>query len=335
MPPTRPRTVPAEAVYNVAEEQWELGARNAKGKPEGPWKYWWSTTGHHCCDTVVTKNGTVETYTRYHPDGTWSRKGVLVNGIEEGPVCFQKSKGKTTELVLTEKLYAKVFSVTCVCKKGEASSWKYFSAKGVRVDLDGEPLMTDEQLAKSFGGREAPPELRGLLELQRLWGMESFTQGFAVQEDDKSLIATWSRDKGFLDALMPFASANGTGSCYALWNDGTSSDLAKMPVVVFGDEGGCFVIAENVRGLLEVLSADIEPSVWPDSVDFDGENVERSERIAEFKKWLKAEFQITPVKDPSRPVKRAQARLGKAFSTWVSTHTEPARTKAKPVRKSR
>ncbi len=318
----RPKTVPEDAVFNADENQWELGKRNAAGKPDGLWKFWWATTGHHCCDTVYSKNGTVETFTRYHPDGTYSRKGMTVGNRDVGLTQYQKSKSKTTELAISEKLYANVFSVTHDNDaKGEALNWKYYDAKVVRVDLDGEPLMTDAELSKNFGDLEPPKELVELLEFQNLWGIENFSQGFAIVVDDKSLIETWSRDKAFLKAFMPFASANGTGSCYALWNRAGTSDASKMPVVIFGDEGGCHVIAENVRGLLEILSADSEPSVTHDGVDFYG-NDDASERIKQFRKWLKDTFQIAAVKNPGKVVKAAQAKLAKPFGAWMEKYAK-------------
>jgi hypothetical protein len=305
----------------TANEQWELGKRSKSGKPEGRWISWWSTTGHRCCESDYSNNGKVEAFTRYHPDGTWSVKGTTVNGRFQGQLQYQKSKKKTTELCLTEPLYKKVFRVTCECVDGEAHTWRYYSDKGVRIDLDGSRMIRDDEYAKNFHGLTPPADLLALLEFQRLWGIENFAMGFAMGVDDDSLFATWSRDKAFLKALFPVATANGTGSVYALWNNTgkKAPDLAKLPVVIFGDEGGCHVIAENVRGLLAVLGADIEPSVDHDGVSFHSEN-ERSERIKQFRAWLKAEYAIAPAKNPAKLVQRAQNRLGPAFATWVASY---------------
>ena len=60
---------------------------------------------------------------------------------------------------------------------------------------------------------------------------------------------------------MPFAQATGGGSFYALWSDGQTKTTSDMPVVVFGDEGGAHVVAENVRGLLQLLTYGVEPMV--------------------------------------------------------------------------
>jgi hypothetical protein len=54
---------------------------------------------------------------------------------------------------------------------------------------------------------------------------------------------------------LPIASATGTGSMYAAWNDGKAKAVEDMPTVVFGDEGGVHVVAENLEGLLSILAA--------------------------------------------------------------------------------
>lgn len=321
--PKRPKTVPAEATYDAANEQWELGKRNAKGKPEGEWRYWWRTTGHLCAVSQFSKNGTVEDYERYHPDGTISKKATEKNGKVSGPVIFQKSSKPTTELVLTEPLYANPEVFRCTIEgieRGFGINWRYYNKRGVRIDLDGDPLMTNADLKKNLDGREPPAALVELLEFQNLWTMGEFASGFAIVQEDKSAFKTWSKNKKFLSALLPIATANGTGSVYAFWLDGSSKDLAKVPVVIFGDEGGYFVVAENLRGLLAILAADAEPSVYP-PVDDPGHVsfMERgkSRHAGRFRKWLATELGIKPIK-PDKIVKQAQAKLQKKFEAWVA-----------------
>jgi hypothetical protein len=103
----KPQNVPAEAEFNSTDNQWELGAKNSEGKKIGEWKYWWATTGHFCCHTFLDETINILTYTRFHPDGTYSQKGTLINGVLEGTTYYQKSENKTTELALTEPLYRK------------------------------------------------------------------------------------------------------------------------------------------------------------------------------------------------------------------------------------
>src|SRR4051794_33348434 len=93
------------------------------------------------------------------------------------------------------------------------------------------------------------PELNLLMALQNRLGFENYADGFGLTDfgDTSGVEAGWSKDPEFLSRLVPFAQANGTGSMYALWRVDDRSDLATLPVVVFGDEGGQHVVARNLR----------------------------------------------------------------------------------------
>src|SRR5689334_19351679 len=84
------------------------------------------------------------------------------------------------------------------------------------------------------------PELNLLKGFQDRVGFEDYAEGFGLTDynDTSGLRAGWSKDPGFLARLVPFAQANGTGSFYALWRLDDRADLAGLPIVVFGDEGG-------------------------------------------------------------------------------------------------
>jgi hypothetical protein len=142
----------------------------------------------------------------------------------------------------------------------------------------------------------------------------------AFCDPDGEPVASRAKRKDFLAALLPIGSANGTGSGYFIWNDGTKKkNVADMPVVVFGDEGGYYVVAENLNDLLAIVGADVEPMV-----DFDGVSYyktpdhEGSPEIAAFRAWLTAHG-ITPAKKPDAIVKKAQAKLKKPFAAWLKT----------------
>lgn len=74
-------------------------------------------------------------------------------------------------------------------------------------------------------------------------GFELTTPG-----DTAGPAAGWVADRALPDHLTPFAQANFSGSRYALWRMDDQPDPGTLPVVVFGDEGGEFVVA---RGLSE------------------------------------------------------------------------------------
>src|SRR2546430_16116125 len=96
------------------------------------------------------------------------------------------------------------------------------------------------------------PELNLLEELQDQLGPEHCSAGFELTAygDTSGLEAGWSKAPEFLGRLVPFGQATHSGSFYALWRVDDRADLATLPVVVFGDEGGQHVVARNLRELL-------------------------------------------------------------------------------------
>jgi len=323
--PKRLKGVPKEAVFNKHEDEWELGKTDRKGKRVGEWKYWWVTTGHHCGTSFYENGGKKETRTRFHPDGTYSQKGIFVDGsIMPGTTFYmQKSRTKTTELALQIPEYKNVFRMEELYIRKGLSRWKNFNAKGQRIDLDGDLLLTPEDYANNFPGFDVPNELVELVEFQNQVGAECYSDGFALGTDDKSFLKLWSKRREFLANLMFIADANGTGSDYFFWNHGASKTLDKMPVVIFGDEGGVHVVASNLSELLQILSYDVEPMVSLEGVDFTKCDYEPRPAIRAFRKWLKETCGITKPRKPDQLVKRAQATYKPDFDAWTKKFVRP------------
>ncbi|WP_324793805.1 hypothetical protein SJX93_12210 [Streptomyces cyaneofuscatus] len=57
------------------------------------------------------------------------------------------------------------------------------------------------------------------------------------------------------DRIRPFAQANGSGSTYAIWLRDDRADLATLPVLFLGDEGGVHVVARDLPELLRVVAS--------------------------------------------------------------------------------
>ncbi len=333
--PTRPASVPSAAKYDAASQEWELGALDKKGKPTGEWRYWWRTTGHLCCVAHYEDGGRKNTYTRFHPDGTYSCKGVEIDGkAAPGEVIhYQKSKNPTTELAITGPEYKKVFRVEETYIRKGLSTWKNFDARGRRIEMDGTliPQLDPKKYARNFGKLGLPDLLAKLVDFQNDVGIEMFAEGFALTEDDKGLfkgfcnsdgkpVASKAKEKGFLEALLPIGAATGTGSVYAVWNDGKSKKVEDMPIVVFGDEGGVHVVAEDLGQLLAIVGADVEPMVDWDGVQYyKSKDDEPSLRIAAYRKWLADEVGVKPATKPDTLVRKAQKRYGAAFRTWMKS----------------
>ena len=337
--PNRPKGVPAEAKYDAPSEEWELGKLDKKGEPTGEWRYWWHTTGHLCCVALYEDGGRKNTYTRFHPDGTYSCKGVEIDGkpVPGEVIHYQKSKNPTTELAISGPEYKKVFRVEETYIRKGLSKWKNFDAKGRRIEMDGTliPMLDANKYAKNFSSISPalPDLLAKLVEFQNDVGAEMYSEGFALQVDDKGLfkgfcaptgkpLASKANEKKFLEALAPIAAGTGTGSVYAIWNDGNSGKLEDMPIVVFGDEGGVHIVAENLAGLLAIVGADVEPMVDWDGVSY-SKAPEREPRpaIGAYRKWLADNVGIKPAAKPDAVVKKAQERYGAAFTKWMKSFT--------------
>lgn len=183
--------------------------------------------------------------------------------------------------------------------------------------------MTLDDFKKNFNG-QITEELTQFFEINDELGFENYSQGFGLYEDDKSGIASWSEDEEFLDKLMPFAQANGSGSMYVLWNNDSGKSLNELPVVVFGDEGGYHIIAKNIFEFMRLLTFDTEISVDHEEVYFykDEEDYEESENLPEYVNWLKENFNLDPVtdEDTTSIIEAAQEKYKEDFDNWVAKY---------------
>lgn len=174
----------------------------------------------------------------------------------------------------------------------------------------------------NFPDHAPPPELGALWEFQESAGFEGYSEGFGLMADDKSGVASWSGDAAFLDRLIPFAQADGTGSFYALWLATEGADLSQAPVVVFGSEGGSHVVAGNIRELLQLLTYDSEPMVDHDEVSFykDPDDHEPTEASADYREWLGSRLSLSVPPAPLDIVDAAQKRWQADYRAWFSRY---------------
>lgn len=180
--------------------------------------------------------------------------------------------------------------------------------------------MTLEDFKKNFNN-QITNELVLLFEINDELGFENYSQGFGLYEDDKSGISSWSEDSDFLDKLMPFAQANGSGSMYVLWNNGSGNSLSDLPVVVFGDEGGYHIVAKNILEFMQLLTFDTEISVDHEEVYFyKDEDYEESENLQEYINWLKENFNLNPIEETESILENAQEKYKADFDKWVSQY---------------
>jgi hypothetical protein len=177
-----------------------------------------------------------------------------------------------------------------------------------------------EEFAKNFAPDAVPLELEQLLAFQEGGaGFGEYADGFGLNRDDKGGLKSWSSDPAFLSRLLPFATANGSGSFYALWADGNSEGASSFPVVAFGDEGGAHVVAENLRALLRILAFDVEPRIDLGGVSYDRYDDKHTRSHDAYVQWLSG-LGLEPAADPMTIVDAAQAKHKAAFDAWFADY---------------
>ena len=150
-------------------------------------------------------------------------------------------------------------------------------------------------------------------------------------------IDTWSSDPEFLDGFRVFAQANGSGSTYAIWRVDDRDDLATLPIVAFGDEGGIHLVARDLRELYQLLGCDRYVYVFPEGISFsdapadaavdadadDADDADGpSENHEEYVAWLKRHFGLAPATDPDAVVAAATQEFAPQFVSWVDRYVE-------------
>ncbi|MER6306659.1 hypothetical protein [Streptomyces sp. NPDC001657] len=156
------------------------------------------------------------------------------------------------------------------------------------------------------------PELNLLKEFQDRLGGRFFSDGFELFDYDDDL--DWfcgSADPEYLDRLIPFAYATGSGSYYALWRCDDRADLATLPVIFFGDEGACRVEARDLRELFRLLACP------PEEEDLERLNPGHQEYVT----WLGQNFGLTAPDHPDDVVEPAMGEYFQQFANWVRLAT--------------
>ncbi|MGW6914359.1 hypothetical protein ACWGB8_11130 [Kitasatospora sp. NPDC054939] len=164
------------------------------------------------------------------------------------------------------------------------------------------------------------PELEQLRALQDSVPGAFLADGFELTAPGDTSVpaAGRSADRAFLDRLTPFAQANFSGSLYALWWMDDRPDPGTLPVVVFGDEGGEFVVARSLSEFFRLLACDVEIAVDREGVHIHRRaDYEPSSGHRALVDWLHTRFGLAPSTDPAALVAAAHAALGGPFTAWT------------------
>lgn len=179
--------------------------------------------------------------------------------------------------------------------------------------------MVKQEFTALFKGYKIPKELKSLLEFQVSENIPSYySNAIFLMTEETDLIESFSTNEEFLKAFIPFAEANSAGSIYAFWiNNTETDDLTQTPIVAFGDEGGVFVVANNIQELLQIAAYDVEAVVYEDEFYFQDKEVleeeaefDPAEFYTEYLDWLRTDAKLKPVltiEDVDAIVDQAQA----------------------------
>lgn len=193
--------------------------------------------------------------------------------------------------------------------------------------------MNKSLFEKNFQGNKIPLTLEKFFDI--FLDSDYMTpDGFELYENDQNsgLKAGWSDNPEFLSHMFSFAQANHSGSIYALWKKTDNLSIEEMPVVLFGDEGGQLVIAENCNQFMQLLSSCAEVYIDSDYSDSNfpyGKNYisfypkeyeeEDLESVNKFIKWVE---NVTGLKSLSAQEAQnlsleVQKKLQPAFDQWI------------------
>ena len=184
----------------------------------------------------------------------------------------------------------------------------------------------EEDLISHFQGLNIPEKLSALLKFSNEVAQKNyFSDGFEFSLDkEKSGLKTYSDNEEFLHSIYEFANADGTGSSYGFWLKDGSSDLDRAPIVAFGSEGGFQIVANNLDGLLQILTFDSEPMIDWDEIYYykDPDDFEPSAKSKEYSDWLIKECALVAIDSADEIVEKAQNRHKDSFNAWVGKFYE-------------
>ncbi|MDR0558846.1 MAG: SMI1/KNR4 family protein [Prevotellaceae bacterium] len=181
------------------------------------------------------------------------------------------------------------------------------------------------EFKEKMGLKNLPAELEELINFENnLPNAKYYSNGFETifMEDKSGLVYGWCDKKDFLDKLIPFATANGSGSFYTLWINDVEKSLSQMPVIVFGDEGGVHIIAENILELLHLITYDVEIEVDENRFFFPKHNTnyKESENLRYYLQWINEKYNLESIKEPEIIIKKAQEKYGECFRNWFKEY---------------
>lgn len=186
--------------------------------------------------------------------------------------------------------------------------------------------VTYEDLVIKFGNHQVPKDLKLLFEFHLEYGPYDYAQSFFLETSDDISLSSWSEDEKFTKCFIEFATANGSGSVYAYWL--IDKNIENCPIVVFGDEGGIILVANNMQELIHILTLDVEISVGlygvsfyiEEDIDEDDEYNIPSQNKEEFAAWANTNFGLNALNTTEQAetiAQKAQAKYQEKLNSFL------------------
>ncbi|MCL2310135.1 MAG: hypothetical protein FWC42_07675 [Proteobacteria bacterium] len=186
----------------------------------------------------------------------------------------------------------------------------------IRTDEEAESATNNlnvDAFKEIYNVAELPGQLDHLIKFQNKYGFENFCQGFGMYVEDKNIFKHWTQSSELMEQLVCIGQANSTGSIYAIWRCNEKLPLDGQPIIAFGDEGGCWIVADNFSDFLRLLTYDSEPTLSHENIYFE-KNDEESEHHKKYVSYVKKNFQINKLKtgaEVSELISKAQGKYQK------------------------
>ena len=134
----RPTTVPADAQWIDAENEWEQGKLSKSGKKHGTYRYW--RADGTLCNECIFREGTPHgTFKRFHENGEVSQAGQFAEGKIHGTRTWFACEATTTERMHEGGISKEVWRTEMDYSAGRVTAVRHFNKKSERINPDGTP----------------------------------------------------------------------------------------------------------------------------------------------------------------------------------------------------
>ena len=152
--------------------------------------------------------------------------------------------------------------------------------------------------------------------------------------DDCTISPT--KQQEFLDSIVIFANADGTGGQYGFWLQDGQKNIENSPIIFFGSEGFMHIFACNINELIKILSFGGEGLYGCEAHIYEDDEKEqyfqsflrRNYNFNNFREWMTKTLNIEPISnwktDYSNEVRsltdKADNKYSKQFDTWLARY---------------